>query len=534
LPKLPGLPKIEDCKQQPGQSRRFLAILATLAIDIGGWMKTPKLIWLAVVALALPAWAHVGSPNVYYEGNAGPYHLLVTIRPPAVVPGVAQVEVRSLNAAGDIDKIEILPLTIEGTGESLAPRPDTMQRAADDPQLYTGNLWIMLRGSWKVRVDVEGKQGKSELGVPVAAVSLTAAHMDKGLGLLLGAFGLVLVVGLVSILRAANGPAQVAPKQAISPALKRRAYVGMGIGGGILLVLLVLGDLWWGSEARANERMVYRIPQLQPSLLAGDKLAIRLQNPNAGSFADSDWRNSWAQILQSDDLVPDHGHLMHLFLVRTPDMKSFWHLHPDQTSEQEFATNLPAIPPGHYQIFADIVHSTGFPETQVGTIDLPAGVVAGQPLSGDDSGGAALTASDKTAQLSGGYRMVWERDASSLRAQQAVAFRFRIEDKDGKPAADLENYMGMAGHAVFMSDDGKVFAHVHPEGSVSMAALAMAQGSGGTANSSGTMSVMNMGPKSAEVSFPYGFPQPGDYHIFVQVKRAGHVETGAFVAHVDK
>ena len=33
-----------------------------------------------------------------------------------------------------------------------------------------------------------------------------------------------------------------------------------------------------------------------------------------------------------------------------------------------------------------------------------------------------------------------------------------------------------------------------------------------------------------EVSFPYGFPSPGQYRIFVQMKHGGTVETGIFDA----
>jgi len=159
---------------------------------------------------------------------------------------------------------------------------------------------------------------------------------------------------------------------------------------------------------------------------------------------------------------------------------------------------------------------------------LPA--VTGEALSGDDSGSFDLAPADKVAQLSSGYRMVWERDSSlkdrPFKSSQPYWFRFRVEDKDGKPAADLEPYMGMAAHAVFLSTDGNVFAHVHPAGSVSMAAVSLAEGRSAKAD----MVDMNHAAPSAEISFPYGFPKPGDYRIFVQIKRAGKIETGEFVA----
>jgi hypothetical protein len=123
--------------------------------------------------------------------------------------------------------------------------------------------------------------------------------------------------------------------------------------------------------------------------------------------------------------------------------------------------------------------------------------------------------------------MVWLRDQQPLRPGEPVWFRFRLEDKDGKPAGDMEHYMGMAGHAAFIAQDGTVFAHVHPAGSPPMAAVAIA-GSGAPANE---MAGMHHDPVSPDVSFPYGFPKSGDYRIFVQVKHGGRVETGAFVAH---
>lgn len=39
-----------------------------------------------IFILSCSAFGHVGSPNVYLEGDAGPYHLLVTVNPPAMVP----------------------------------------------------------------------------------------------------------------------------------------------------------------------------------------------------------------------------------------------------------------------------------------------------------------------------------------------------------------------------------------------------------------------------------------------------------------
>lgn len=139
--------------------------------------------------------------------------------------------------------------------------------------------------------------------------------------------------------------------------------------------------------------------------------------------------------------------------------------------------------------------------------------------------------------------MIFDHDARPISAKRPELFRFKLVDKNGAPPQDMALYMGMLGHAAFMKSDGKVFAHIHPNGSVAMAALMLADEqnqklNGATVkpistepmNVAGMHHMHDMGSAALpnEVSFPYGFPTAGRYRIFVQMKHGETVETGAF------
>ncbi len=474
----------------------------------------------SVLYCALPVFAHVGSPDVFYEGEAGPYHLLVTIRPPQVIPGVAQIEIRS--STSDVRQVRVVPLRLTGPGAKLAPVPDVAQRSADDPQFYTGALWLMNTGAWQVRVQVDGARGPGTFSVPVPAASTRMLPMQKGLEALLIALGLVLFFGLVAIIGAGVREAMLEPGAASGQSLRQRARGVMVVAAVVLAGAVWLGNEWWKAEAGDYGQRVFKPLRLKAHLEAGNRLELQLDDPG--------WLTR-----RTDDLLPDHGHLMHLYVLRIPEMDLVWHLHPRRSGESSFTQMLPAMPAGRYALFGDIVHATGFSETPTAEIELPQ-IAAGDPLQGDDAGGAGRPISQAdynsmVAPLSGGYRMIWERGARPVRAREPYEFRFRVEDASGRPAEGMELYMGMLGHAAFVAHDRSVFAHVHPSGSVPMAALSLTADASPHAGHMMHMAGMNAIP--ATVSFPYGFPKPGDYRIIVQVKRSGQVETGIFDARVE-
>src|SRR6266567_553986 len=103
-----------------------------------------------VVVIAAVSSAHIGSPDVFYDGNAGPYGVHVRIAPPTVIPGIAWVFVRTADA--DIKSILIRPVYWRA-GVQGAPAGDSLGPVAGERGLYSGKIWMMSHGAYSMYVD---------------------------------------------------------------------------------------------------------------------------------------------------------------------------------------------------------------------------------------------------------------------------------------------------------------------------------------------------------------------------------------------
>ena len=155
-------------------------------------------------------------------------------------------------------------------------------------------------------------------------------------------------------------------------------------------------------------------------------------------------------------------------------------------------------------------------------------------------------------------------------AGKLYELKFNILDENNNPA-QLQPYLGMMGHAVVMKDDGSVYIHLHPVGSYSMASQqtmltrfeketgpvdwqkitkakifmdsidhvvatldAMTEEERNTILMAGMKHELDPDhPEHSVVTFPYAFPSPGNYRIWIQMKRNGKILNSAFDAVVE-
>jgi len=517
--------------------------------------------------------AHVGSPDVAMEGVAGPYHLLVSIRPPDVIPGTAKVTVYLQSPA---DVVVTTQPVYYFSGRKGAPPAEVLQPVAGSPGAYTGIVWMMQNGSSSVLLHVKGSKGEGELVVPIVAISTAEKQLPGATSVSLVILGIILFVLMVTVIGASVGEGITKDGEALSLCRRRSRRVAFAIAALLTSLVVYGGNAWWGNWAKRYQHFMFK--PMYAEMRINDAHGTNTLEMTIDTSDNNQRRASLSY------LVPDHGKIMHLFLMRLPGLDVFAHVHPDREDTAHFIANLPPLPAGKYLAFADIVYSSGFTETIRDTLTVTkniAGVT--EPHDPDDAYAYALPnnlmdnpyRNDDNAIICGrpgkGVRM---KDGSNMvmdggltggfESGMLYTLRFAVYDSSRQPVK-LEPYMGMQGHAVIVKNDGNTYIHIHPVGTYSVAAQANLERRIGSPDKEYNydnrvrfrdsvdqlirtlkgmpeqerttllMRQMNMSPDTMggmkmdnSVTFPYTFPQPGLYRIWVQVKHNGQVLTAAF------
>ncbi len=525
--------------------------------------------------------AHVGSPGVVFEGKAGNYGILVSVEPPDVIPGVAEV---SIYVKGEgVESVSAKPVYWY-VGDEGSPKSDPMYPVEGIPGQYEGIVWFMQTGTSSLMVTVEGTEGGGEAVVPIMAAATAQNEMEASLGWTLAGLGMLLAILMITIIGSAVSDGLVKPDEELPKNINRRKWKGVIVASLVLALILFGGKSWWDAEAATYQRFMYKPPEANSW--------IEIENDRRVLTFQIDTMTLSKNRLPMGYLTPDHGKLMHMFIIKEGSMDVFAHLHPKRVDPFTFKVQLPEIPEGRYYVFGDIVRLNGYTETISDTVNVeaqntPVDSINTPYTDPDDTYIVSNAFGEEEAQyeaplgdilicgkpgietpLPDGSVAVWEHQPNQkFIAGKVYPLTFAINDENGE-AANLEPYMGMMGHAVVFRKEGGVYVHLHPVGNYSMASQEIIENRISENSNQPKLpeelvfmdsvdqvvkelSLMDEESRNeilmagmehtglgeheehgSTVTFPYAFPQAGNYRIWIQMKKDGKVLNSSFDAEV--
>jgi hypothetical protein len=185
-----------------------------------------------------------------------------------------------------------------------------------------------------------------------------------------------------------------------------------------------------------------------------------------------------------------HEEKVHLVVVRE-ELDHFAHIHPAVDARGNLTIRHTFPTAGNYQLFADYKPVDGGHATATGSVSI----------GGESQQAPALIPNAPGDIAADGIQA--SISAEPLKAGEAARVKFALQRERGGPAA-LEDYMGAAGHLMFVSAAGR-YVHVHP---------------------------MADDAAKGTVEFAAHFPNPGLFKGWGQFKHDGQVRVVPFVVDV--
>jgi len=222
-----------------------------------------------------------------------------------------------------------------------------------------------------------------------------------------------------------------------------------------------------------------------------------------------------------------HEKPMHLLIV-SKDLSEFYHIHPEPSADGTYRVQHTFPNGGDFKFYADFTPPNA--KQVVERIDVK--------VSGTERAKVALVADTKLEKSVDGVKVTM-KPSVKIEAGQELTLDFAVFDaKTGKPATDLQNYLGELAHFVIISEDLVDFVHAHPMAKgekmdgMKMDGDMKEKDHNADGHSHGADSKKANKPSAYEVSAHTAFPRAGLYKLWAQFQRGGKVISVPFVVNV--
>ncbi|MCU7820824.1 hypothetical protein KSNIM_03920 [Kitasatospora sp. DSM 101779] len=238
-----------------------------------------------------------------------------------------------------------------------------------------------------------------------------------------------------------------------------------------------------GTDGLASERDGYRLDPRLGSLPAATptSLPFVITGPDGRPVT---------------DFAEAQTERMHLFAIRS-DLTGYQHLHPVMAGDGTWTADLAALDPGAWRVYASFTPNSGprkGTEYVLGrTVTVPGTATAER-----------LPAASGTAEADG-YTLALQADPT---AKEAFPLTVTATGPDGRPATDLQPYLGSYAHLSAFHEGDLALAHLHP------------------------ITPVTAGGGGPVLTFYARLAGPGNWRVFLQFRAGGRLHTAAVTLRV--